>query len=114
MTMRAIVVITISCLSVAISAADDGDSRFAHLPQFPVLKAKIYSKVGARGYLVDTDARGSIVRTTDAIDYQIRNIKYSKGTNLANVILVDKHFTIVIKQEWRYEKNDWVFRRIEE
>src|SRR5882672_8687061 len=110
MTMRAIVLIAVCCLSVAVSAVDDDrDNRFAHLPQFPALKAKIYGNVGARGYVVNTDARGTIVRTTDATDYQIRNIKYSKDTNLANVILVDKRFTVVIKQEWRYEKNDWVF-----
>lgn len=84
MTIRQILITIICCSSFAVKAAEDDGDRYAHLPQFPALKAKIYGNVGARGYVVNTDARGKIVETTDSADYRIQNIEYNKDTNLAN------------------------------
>ena len=41
-------------------AAGEDDARFAAVPQFAALKAKVYRSVGAQGYVVRTDAFGRV------------------------------------------------------
>lgn len=87
------------------SGTDDG--RFSALPQLALLKAKIYKTVGAKGYVVNTDAHGKVVGTTDATDYTIRDIQFDPTTGIAAVVLISSNHTIVLKQEWRHVQDDW-------
>lgn len=111
-TLRAfaitVLVFLLSLSSVA-SAAEGNKEKFTDVPQLAALKARIYKSVTARGYVVTTDSKGNIVNTTDATDYEIKDITYNKRTKVAKVILLPKDFSIIITQEWRYKKNDWIF-----
>jgi hypothetical protein len=108
---KVIAAVLLASLGAGAWAAGEADARFADVPQFAALKQKVYRSVGAQGYVVRTDSLGRVASTSDARDFDFRSVSYDPKAKVAKVALVNRRFTIVILQDWRYGARGWEYNQ---